>query len=297
MMIKTIVILCSHNGEKFIKEQLDSILDQTTPVSSIHIHDYNSSDKTREKIKKLENKTKNIYLKFFSYAKGPTHSFLNSINIVKKEEQGDCLIYLVDQDDIWLPNKNEEVLKEHALKKFDVAFHDVNIVDSNLKIISKSYYGRFWNAKRDLKFPNQLYSNCVIGHTSVYDINYLNEIDLSYDPRIPIHDWYLINEAIFLNKKIHFIENYLSLYRQHDNNLLGSSVYKKRNYFKKLKNISKKLSLYHNLLEEKGIEIKKFRLHSARTILKNIKPLEKALFILVIKFFIKNDKIQSFRKQ
>lgn len=290
-MIKTVAILCSHNGEKFIKEQLDSILDQTTPVTSIHIHDYNSSDKTRETIKKLEKKSQNIYLKFFNYAKGPTHSFLNSIKIVKKEEQGDCLIYLVDQDDVWLPNKNEEVLKEQALKKFDVAFHDVNIVDSNLKIIFKSFYGRFWNVKRDLKFPNQLYSNCVIGHTSVYNINYLNEIDLSYDPRIPIHDWYLINEAIFLNKKIHFIENSLSHYRQHENNLLGSSLYNKKNYFKKLKNISQNLTLYHNLLEEKGKEIKKFRLHSSRTILQNIKPLEKALVFLSINFFLKKDKV------
>jgi hypothetical protein len=131
----------------------------------------------------------------------------------------------------------------------------------------------------------------VIGHTSVYNINYLNEIDLSYDPRIPIHDWYLINEAIFLNKKIHFIENSLSHYRQHENNLLGSSLYNKKNYFKKLKNISQNLTLYHNLLEEKGKEIKKFRLHSSRTILQNIKPLEKALVFLSINFFLKKDKV------
>ena len=132
LMIKTSVILCSHNGEKFIKQQVNSILNQTVPVSSIYIHDYNSSDKTPEIIKSLERENCNVFVKLFGYANGPADSFLNSLNIIRTKKFKNHLIYLVDQDDIWLKNKNEVILVKYTNIKFDVAFHDVKIVEHSV---------------------------------------------------------------------------------------------------------------------------------------------------------------------
>lgn len=291
LMIKTSVILCSHNGEKFIKQQVNSILNQTVPVSSIYIHDYNSSDKTPEIIKSLERENSNVFVKLFGYANGPADSFLNSLNIIRTKKFKNHLIYLVDQDDIWLKNKNEVILVKYTNIKFDVAFHDVKIVDDKLSVISESYYQRFWNVKRDFKLPNQLYSNCVIGHTCVFSSKFINIFDIKHYSKIPMHDWCLINEAIFQNKKIEYIDTQLSLYRQHENNILGASSFKKRNPLKRLKITSNKLNSYHKLLLEKHKNIKKFRINSPLTIVKHIRPIEKLIFVLIVKFLFKNDKL------
>ena len=62
-MSKIVVILASYNGEKFIKEQISSILSQTNVDIDLYIFDDCSKDNTINIIKELQAKYSNIFLK------------------------------------------------------------------------------------------------------------------------------------------------------------------------------------------------------------------------------------------
>ncbi len=290
--MRSIALICTHNGKNFIAEQINSILAQTVQLSRIYVHDYNSSDGTQSVIEELIQDNPIFDFEKFDFAFGPAHSFLSSILKINGKENSDFLLYLVDQDDVWDLNKNEIILHEFSLRQFDVAFHDVKIVDENLNLISDSYYGNFWNVERDLKFPNQFYSNCVIGHTCVFTSGFLRAAELNYDFRIPMHDWYLINQALLINSRVSFINLSLSFYRQHGANILGASRGNRKSILKSINNYSALLFRYHNFLEERfpGF-MKSKKINSPLTVLFHIRPLKKTITILFIKFIFRNDKI------
>ena len=78
-MLKSVVLICSHNGEKYISNQISSILKQKIKVNQIEIHDYNSSDSTINIIENFIILHPNINLTRFDYAISVSHSFFNSI--------------------------------------------------------------------------------------------------------------------------------------------------------------------------------------------------------------------------
>tara|TARA_Y200000002_G_C22680039_1_gene663658 strand:- start:1387 stop:2259 length:873 start_codon:yes stop_codon:yes gene_type:complete len=221
--METFVLICSHNGEKFIVDQINSILNQDDDVTAIFVHDYNSSDNTRKILNKLSEKNQNLFLKYFDYAKSTCHSFLNSLSEIKNSLKGDSILYLCDQDDVWLNNKNSTVKNTFKENNIDFLFHDVRIVDENLKTIKNSYYTGYWDFSRDFNLPLQFYSNCAIGHTFSIKGSVLNKLDLKYDRRIIMHDWHITVQILINKNNFFFIKEKLSLYRQHSNNVLGES--------------------------------------------------------------------------
>ena len=96
------VVIATYNGEKYIKEQLDSILNQTLKVDEIVISDDGSIDKTLEicnQYAQCENRVKiSIVLNTGK------HGFYNNFCNALKRAKGDYIM-LCDQDDIWEPNK------------------------------------------------------------------------------------------------------------------------------------------------------------------------------------------------
>lgn len=99
--MKISVALCTYNGEKFLREQLDSILNQTRKVDEIVICDDVSSDKTIEILNDYNLKNKNLF-----------RIYRNEVNLrsVKNFEKAISLctgdiIFLSDQDDVWVLNK------------------------------------------------------------------------------------------------------------------------------------------------------------------------------------------------
>ena len=104
---KISVCLCTYNGSKFIEQQLRSILNQSVPVDEICIGDDNSQDDTIKIIERIKDETKrNICIKVNNPNLGCNANFDATINRCT----GD-IIFLSDQDDIWMPNKVETVIK------------------------------------------------------------------------------------------------------------------------------------------------------------------------------------------
>lgn len=279
---KSIVLLCSHNGEKYIEQQINSVLNQSKPINKLIVHDYNSEDNTVRILKDTYKNNKKVLIREFDYAINPCHSFLNSMSIIRNSYSDNFILSLIDQDDVWTKEKNKIILKNINSKK-EILFHDVFISNHNLEIIKKSYYQGFWNVQRDLKLPTQFFANCVIGHTISLTSDLLDKLDLEYNLAIPMHDWHIINQSLMMGCDITFLEKPLSHYRQHKNNVLGAT-FKKKNIFKKFRNHGKLLRDYHDFLNQKQGEEKRLNF-SVLEIIKTIRPIGKLLLILTSRIF------------
>ena len=100
------VVMCTYNGEKYIREQLDSILRQTYPIEKIYIQDDCSTDKTVEIIKEYAEKHSNLFYKINKAQLGVNQNFFEALRQVDTE-----YIAISDQDDIWSPIKLKNKFK------------------------------------------------------------------------------------------------------------------------------------------------------------------------------------------
>ena len=117
------VCMATYNGEKYLKDQLDSILKQIQSSDEVIISDDGSNDSTRYIIEKFQKEYKNIYL-----VDGPKRGVQKNFENALKHARGDIL-FLSDQDDIWMDGKVERVLKEFENSKTLCVVHDAEIVD------------------------------------------------------------------------------------------------------------------------------------------------------------------------
>lgn len=131
------VCIATYNGEKYIKEQLFSILEQLGEEDELIISDDNSSDNTIAVIKGISDSRIKL---FFNEEKGYTSNFENTL----RQASGD-IIFISDQDDIWADNKVEICLEE--LKTYSLVVSDATIINENNEIISDSYF-KLRNIKR-----------------------------------------------------------------------------------------------------------------------------------------------------
>lgn len=139
--MKTSCIMASYNGSKYISEMLKSIINQSELIDEILIIDDNSDDNTCDIILSIINDYHDVNIQLFinEFNQGVTKSFESGIN----RANGD-LIFLADQDDIWMHNKVQiflEIAKSNP--NLNLFYSDGYIVDSNLKeltLISSFFY-------------------------------------------------------------------------------------------------------------------------------------------------------------
>lgn len=229
--MKSHVILCCHNGEKFIREQISSILIQQTKIDKIHVFDFMSSDRTVEIVNDLRAQAGDGVIQLCCYddAPGASLSFFRAFGVILPLLAMDDYVYLCDQDDVWTPRKTSVItpLIEAAIAadadRPALLFHDVRVVDSELRTISPSFYtGNPFKIPRDLRPDRLLLSNPAIGHTMVVSRPLLALVDhWATKDRYLMHDWCLL---LFTSRfgTIRFVSDVLSLYRQHDANILGA---------------------------------------------------------------------------
>lgn len=134
------VCIATYNGEKYIREQLDSILSQLGPDDEVVVSDDGSTDSTLDIVKSYQDARIKVYhhdsssvtTKFL--LDKPTHNFENAL----RHANGD-IIFLSDQDDVWIGGKVEALMKE--LQDADFAVHDCVVVDDRMKnVIQPSYF-------------------------------------------------------------------------------------------------------------------------------------------------------------
>ncbi len=208
MVPKVSIVIATYNGEKYIKDQIDSILYQIDDSTEVIISDNDSIDNTLRIINEFKDPRIKLYHNLES--KGSTSNFEYGL----KKASGD-IIFLSDQDDIWLGNKFETCIK--YMEKFDVAVTDCKVVNADLSVLHESYFSFRKSGKGILK--NLLKSSylgcCMVFKRKVLQIAtpFPRDIAKSY-----IHDIWIgfVAECFFSS---HFIKTPLLLFRRHQSSL------------------------------------------------------------------------------
>ena len=120
------VALCTYNGEKYIRQQLDSILNQTMPVDEIVVHDDCSIDSTNSILEDYSKRFPQIKYTRNSY----NHGFVKNFEEALNECQGD-FIFFSDQDDLWMKDKVEISVQYLIESGMYGVFSDGLLIDHN----------------------------------------------------------------------------------------------------------------------------------------------------------------------
>jgi glycosyltransferase involved in cell wall biosynthesis len=238
------VCIATYNGEKYIEEQIKSILNQIGEEDELIISDDGSKDETCKIIKNLNDNRIKLY--YNSGVHGFTHNFENALSYAK----GDY-IFLADQDDIWKENKVEVTIE--VLKKYDFAISDCITIDENMKVIQQSRFKTF-NMKKG--FIRHLMKSRFLGCCMAFRKEVLiASMPFPEDDFLVEHDIWLAAVA-FLYFKVKLIEEPLIYYRRHGKNASGGGFVK--GYSLKVKIQKRMYRLKHLfLIRKKVYEVKK----------------------------------------
>lgn len=199
------VCMATYNGEKYLREQVDTILAQLSNDDELVVSDDGSTDHTIQilegykdpRIKILQNK-------------GP-HGVNGNFENVLRHAKGDY-IFLSDQDDVWLPNKVDICVE--ALKNADCVVHDAIVVDFDLNVQNNSF---FKMRRSGVGFLKNLYRNSYLGCCMAFRREMLKVILPIPKTRCFFHDnW--IGGIIDLKYKLIFIPFKGIKFRRHNDN-------------------------------------------------------------------------------
>ena len=187
------VCMATYNGEKYIKEQIDSILPQLGPKDELIVSDDGSKDRTLEIISSYQDSR---ILILNSNSKNIIKNFENALKNAKGE-----VIFLSDQDDIWHPSKVKECL-EH-LENHDLVFSEVAVFYNDRSDTTLFYK----NKECKTGVLRNIFKNNYIGATMAFKRKVLDKA-LPFPKGIYMHDIWLamlaeiIGRTKFIDKKV-----------------------------------------------------------------------------------------------
>lgn len=223
------VCIATFNGEKFIREQLRSILVQISNDDEVIISDDFSTDATISVIEAINDDRIKIF--YNSNKKKRAHPAISNFENALSHAKGKY-IFLADQDDVWIGNKIS--LTMPYLLKYDMVLSDCMLIDEKGEITYDSFF-RLNNSKKGLF--NNLLKNSYVGCCMAFNRRILDKA-LPFPEDIPLHDlWIGFIAELFYNTI--FISEKLIMYRRHKN---VSSFTGGRSKYSLLKRISFRLN-------------------------------------------------------
>lgn len=134
--IRASVAMAVYNGENYIKEQLDSIIEMMGAQDEIVISYDSSKDNTWDIISEYADRDSRIICVKNDLSKGVCGNFTNACSHCRGK-----YIFLSDQDDVWIDNKIDRMIDELEKSGADMAVHDGYFVDRNLNILPTTFFG------------------------------------------------------------------------------------------------------------------------------------------------------------
>lgn len=219
------ILMATYNGEKFIEDQIKSILKQTCKNWELFIHDDGSTDGTKKIIKRYASR----YPLKIHLLTGKSNGNAKKNFFYLMENVDSQYLMFADQDDFWKKDKVSITYSEMlALEKDNakdlplLAFSDLRVVDHNLKTISPRM-SHYEELKMDnIGFNRLMIQNIVTGCTVMVNKK-CKEMALKCTNRddIIMHDWWCALIASYFGK-MGYIDEDLILYRQHSVNSVGA---------------------------------------------------------------------------
>lgn len=229
--IRVSVAMATYNGEKYIKEQIESILNNLKENDELVISDDGSKDNTKSIIEEFQKSDKRVKL-FDGPKKGVKQNFANAIQNCNGE-----YIFLSDQDDVWENEKVKKVLATFEKENSTLVIHNCEIVNENLQKSEKTFF-EFRNSGRGIW--KNIWKNTYIGCCMAFKSKIKDKI-LPIPNDIEMHDQWIgvINERY---GKSYFLDECLIKYRRHENNVsqmkhysLGKMIKNRINFIKMYK--------------------------------------------------------------
>ncbi len=211
-----IVLLATYNGEKFLRQQIESLFAQTYKNIRILVRDDGSQDETVEILANFAA----TYPNLFQVMQGPNLGFVgNFLELIAAAPQGAKAYFFCDQDDIWLPGKIEAACTLMEAQRGPVMhFGRLSVVDETLQPLLLSPLVTRWS------FGNALLESMVTGCTIALNAEALDILQSvrPHASRIVAHDWWIYLVFTAFGTLVYDPTPQI-LYRQHGSNSLGAA--------------------------------------------------------------------------
>ena len=218
--MKIDILMATYNGEKYLKEQMDSILEQTHQDFRLLISDDGSQDSTRQILNEYVAKDNRVIVFLQNKNLGVVKNFEYLMEKVESE-----YFMFSDQDDIWQKDKIQKSIQKMLETNSDLVYSDLQVVSQELDVLHGSYWKLKGFEKKIRKYNNfeSLYlNNFVTGCTMLVKSKWLEKIlPLPHKSNYILHDYWT---ALIVSKfgKMAHLDEPLVKYRQHFSNNIGS---------------------------------------------------------------------------
>lgn len=214
-MIKVAVLMSAYNGEEYIREQIDSILNQVGNFNlDLYVRDDGSKDKTIDILHEYEKKKK---VKWYAGANlRPAKSFMD---LLQKCEGYDYYAF-ADQDDYWFQNKIQKGIERLNCQAGPALYcSNAELVDDKLMSLGRNVYKS--TPKTD--FETVVCAGGLLGCTMIFNEALAKIARRGKKNNMVLHDFYLAVLCDAINGKIVYDHEASMKYRQHGNNAVGVS--------------------------------------------------------------------------
>lgn len=220
------VLMSTYNGERFIREQIDSIMNQVGVDVYLIVRDDSSSDSTCSIVEDYITAYPNRIELLRGNNLGFALSFSELIKYSLKKHPKCNYFAFADQDDVWLENKLlvavEALEKENST--LPIAYcSNKTLVDENLAYIRTSWKRKEVRLSKERSMIQSFATGCTMVFNRVAAEMYIAHIP----EQLKVHDYLMYQQCMFLGKVIYDHNSYI-LYRQHGTNQIGNPGFKKR---------------------------------------------------------------------
>lgn len=280
---KIAVLLCTYNGEKYLEEQLESILNQENVAVSIFIRDDGSEDHTIEIVNKYSRTFPNISYVDCGKHLGPGHGFLKMLKYVVRKYPAYDYYAFADQDDIWMQDKLIAAVNMIGEDGKPVLYCSNQYIYKNGEVTKIRF-----QKDPDLSLEGHISKNYLSGCTMILNHALARTVSNAPYPSKQLLKYRLHDSMVFLialcTGKVVYDRTPHIYYRIHENNTVGLKKITRKERIRKLinqdaKNLRKNTASYlitnYNIEDDKTykflIDFRNYHndSHSFRRILKN----------------------------
>ncbi len=253
------VVMTTYNGEKYLDQQIQSILNQTLKPVEFIVCDDLSTDGTISILEKYRQGQKLVY--FINEQRlGPVRNFKKAVSLASKNNY----IALSDQDDEWLPEKLEKSAK--LLKKIDfvdkpcMVYTDLYWVNEDGTLINPSFRNERGQDHYELNLETLMYNNFVNGCSTLFNPQ-LAHLFADFPDNIPYHDVWMAFLSLTFGNAAQIAEP-LIWYRKHGNNAsVSGDVKPKSRYISNIKEVFSSITGSKDFLDAEFATTRKFYEH------------------------------------
>lgn len=213
---KVTVLLPTYNGVNFLRDQINSILNQQNVDVEMIIADDCSSDTTFEMLNEIAQTDERIKI----YRNDVNLGLIKTLSFLLRQVT-EGYFALSDQDDIWDEDKLEQSVQVLENTGAALAYSDVRLIDTQGRTITEHYLRKKKIRPYAGCNPNPfIFHNPAIGHTLVGTAKLAQSIG-EIDDRLRTHEIWIISKACRIGH-IAYLDMALGGYRQHNSNLMGA---------------------------------------------------------------------------